>query len=268
MNCFRAVLLRVLASACVVSCGSSQDTTETTATTAAPEPLLPISTSSTVLDLTDVKTNPSGYEWFDFRPNVMKLILSGAAETEHVAILWYTVTDGAVGLHYHSKTESVYAIEGTQTDAKGVYPTQTVYFNPPGSGHQISNSTGFFILAYASPPDFASTDLIGEYEPVRIDTGDADLTLAYPFTAAQPGVGVYTVPLDGMGGLSAELLELSGSQGYDYEGNYLLVLKGSCDIQGTTLAEGMLVVAKTVVPEPYEIAASSGASCLAMGVSF
>src|SRR6187402_676700 len=129
MNCFRAVLLRVLASACVVSCGSSQDTTETTATTAAPEPLLPISTSSTVLDLTDVKTNPSGYEWFDFRPNVMKLILSGAAETEHVAILWYTVTDGAVGLHYHSKTESVYAIEGTQTDAKGVYPTQTVYFN-------------------------------------------------------------------------------------------------------------------------------------------
>jgi len=265
MNRFRAVFVGVLALPCLAACGSSEDTTKTTSTT---EPLLPISTSSTLLDLTDVKTNPTGYEWFDFRPNVMKLILSGAAETEHVAILWYTVTDGAVGLHYHSKTESVYAIEGTQTDAKGVYPTQTVYFNPPGSGHQISQSTGFFILAYASPPDFASTDLIGEYEPVRIDTGAADLTLAYPFVEAQAGVGIYSVPLDGMGGLSAEFIDISAAEAYDYEGNYLLVLKGSCDIQGTTLGEGMLVVAKTVGPEPYAVAASSGASCLAMGVSF
>jgi len=117
--------------------------------------------SATVLDLNDLKANPTPYSWFDFKPNVEKLILAGAADSQHVAILWYTTPDGGVGLHYHAKTESVYVIDGTQTDAKGVYPTGTVYFNPPGSGHQITNSTGFFILAYAAPPDFTSTSLIG-----------------------------------------------------------------------------------------------------------
>src|SRR6187399_34304 len=52
----------------------------------------------TVLDLADVTTNPSGHAWFDFRPNLKKLILSGAPESQHVALLWYTVTDGSVGL--------------------------------------------------------------------------------------------------------------------------------------------------------------------------
>ncbi|HEX2671408.1 MAG TPA: cupin domain-containing protein, partial [Polyangiaceae bacterium] len=113
--------------------------------------------ASTVLDLDDVKTSPDHYTWFDFKPNVKKLILAGDANTQHIAILWYTVIDGGVGLHYHSKTESVYVIDGTQTDAKGVYSDGTVYFNPPGSGHQITDSNGFFLLAYAAPPDFVNT---------------------------------------------------------------------------------------------------------------
>ena len=79
------------------------------------------SSALTVLDLDDVKTNPTSYEWFDFKPNVKKLILAGAAETQHIAILWYTITEGGVALHYHAKTESVYVIDGTQTDDKGVY---------------------------------------------------------------------------------------------------------------------------------------------------
>src|SRR4051812_14801838 len=144
--------------------------------------------SSTVLDVNDVKANPEPYAWFDFKPNVKKLILAGAAETEHIAILWYTVSNGGVGLHYHSKTESVYVIDGTQTDAKGVYTDGTVYFNPPGSGHQISDSSGFFLLAYAAPPDFANTDLIEPYTPVRIDTTDPDLTTTYDFSEEAAGV--------------------------------------------------------------------------------
>ena len=107
----------------------------------------PGSSAETVLDVDDVKTNPDPYDWFDFKPNVKKLILAGAPETQHVAILWYTITEGAVGLHYHAKTESVFVIDGTQTDGKGVYPTGTVYFNPPGSGHEIMHSSGFFLLA-------------------------------------------------------------------------------------------------------------------------
>ncbi len=232
-----------------------------------PDPERP--SAKTVLDLSDVKTNPSSYEWFDFRPNVMKLILSGAAETEHVAILWYTVPDGAVGLHFHAKTESVYVIDGTQTDAKGVYPTGTVYFNPPGSGHQISNSSGFFILAYASPPDFAATDSIGKYTPVRIDTRDPDLTSTYPFAEKEAGVRSFDAPLDGAGGLSGRLLEIAAAGGvHDFTGNYLLVLEGSCVIDGGAQGPETLVVATTIEPRAFTVNAAEGSSCLALGVSF
>jgi hypothetical protein len=224
--------------------------------------------SFTALDLNDVAASPDDYDWFDFRPNVQKLILAGAAETEHIAILWYTVTDGAVGLHYHSKTESVYVIDGTQTDAKGDYPTGTVYFNPPGSGHMISDSSGFFLLAYASPPDFMSTDLIEEYTPIRIDTEAEDLTTEYPFEEVAEDVRVYAVPLDDGGGMSAVFIETTSSAPYEFEGNYLLVIDGSCAIGGETFGENELVVAKGVTPLEFEIAAADGATCLAMGISF
>lgn len=244
--------------------GATGDAGASGAGGAATDPLA----GSTVLDVNDVKTNPAPYDWFDFRPNVKKLILAGAAETEHVAILWYTVTDGGVGLHYHSKTESVYVIDGTQTDAKGVYTNGTVYFNPPGSGHQITNSSGFFILAYAAPPDFVNTGLIEEYTPIRIDTAAADLTTTYDFIEQTSGVETYTIPLVETGGLSSKLIETTSPVTLAYEGNYLLVLKGSCDIEGVTLAPGMLVVAKALEPQPYAINASTGSACLALGVSF
>jgi quercetin dioxygenase-like cupin family protein len=257
MHCLRTLSILACAVGSLEGCESSDGSLDTQALA-----------SSTVLDLNDVKAHATAYEWFDFRPNVKKLILSGAAETEHVAILWYTVPDGSVGLHYHSKTESVYVIDGTQTDAKGTYPTGTVYFNPPGSGHEIMKSSGFFILAYASPPDFAATDQIEEYTPIRIDTEDPELTTNHPFEAVETGVRVFTPPLDSAGGLSAELIELTSSESYDYEGNYLVVLEGRCEVDGVTLSEDMLVVAKAVAPEPYKVAASQDGSCLAMGVSF
>jgi hypothetical protein len=155
---------------------------------------------STIVDLNDLTANPSNYDFFNFRPNLEKLILSGAADTEHISILWYTVPNGSVGWHYHSMTESVYTIDGTQTDAKGAYPTGSLYFNPPGSGHEVSDSTGFFILAYAAPPDFAHTNLIEEYTPVQINTADPDFETLYPFEPKQDGVSVYSIPLDPQGG--------------------------------------------------------------------
>lgn len=258
MSCFRTLFACALALGALSACGSSDGAS-------APIETL---TTSTVLDLSDVKTNPTDYEWFDFRPNVKKLILAGTAETKHVAILWYTVEDGAVGLHYHGQTESVYVIDGTQTDAKGSYPTGTAYFNPPRSGHEISDSSGFFVLAYAAPPDFTSTDEIEPYTPLRIDTEASDLLETYPFEAKGDGISVFPVPLDSEGGLSAELIEVSGADSYPYTGNYVLVLKGSCDIEGKTLAEDSLVVAKAVEPELYRLAPSKDSTCLAMGVSF
>lgn len=243
---------------CCAGCSSKDDSTAVQAPS-----------SKTVLDLSAVKTTPAAYDWFDFRPNVKKLILSGAAETEHVAILWYTVADGSVGLHYHSKTESVFVIDGTQTDAKGVYPTGTVYFNPPGSGHAIAQSSGFFVLAYASPPDFAKTDAIGEYTPVRIDTTDPGFMDAHPFERKRAGVQTFDARLDAAGGLSAQFIELSASANdYEYSGNYLLVLDGRCDLDGQTFGKETLVVTRAVAPEPFKVGAAPGAVCRAMGVSF
>lgn len=224
--------------------------------------------NSTIVNLNDLTANPNNYEFFTFRPNLQKLILSGAADTKHISILWYTVSDGSVGLHYHSMTESVYTIDGTQTDAKGVYPTGSLYFNPPGSGHQISNSTGFFILAYAAPPDFTHTNLIKDYTPIQINTAAPDLETRYPFKAVQAGVSVYSIPLDPQGGMSSKFVQTTSSQGYEYIGNYLLVLKGSCSIDGTTFGEKMLVVAKTIETQSYKISAAQDQSCLALGLSF
>ncbi len=256
MNCFRALSIAALGVACL-GCSSSED---------AKEPEQPSST--TALDLVDVKTNPDDYTWFDFRPNVKKLILAGDAESEHIAILWYTVTDGAVGLHYHGQTESVYVIDGTQTDAKGTYPTGTVYFNPPGSGHQISDSSGFFLLAYSAPPDFTNTDAIEEYEPVRIDTEDPEMISAYPFEDDGSGVETFLAPLVDGGGLRAEFMKLGSDAEYDFDGNYLLVLEGGCVVDGEPYGEDMLVVTRGIAPESFVVGTSDEGSCLALGVSF
>jgi hypothetical protein len=229
----------------------------------------PAVSPTTVLDLGDVTASPSHYEWFDFKPNVKKLILAGAPETEHVAILWYTVPDGHVGLHRHAKTESVYVIDGSQTDGKGVYPKGTLYFNPPGSGHEITNSSGFFLLAYAAPPDFKDTAAIGPYTPVRLDTADPKLMQAYPSEQTGAGTRGVEIPLDRTGGMSGRFIEItSPDDRYDYVGNYLLVLNGSCQISGVPAAKQALVVAKTVKPEAFQVAAAAGSSCTALGVSF
>jgi hypothetical protein len=267
MNYFHALSLLTAGLVGTAGCGSGNDSSGTQAPSSSDVEAL--NSRATILDLDDVKTNPDGYDWFDFRPNVEKLILSGAAETEHVAILWYTVMDGSVGLHFHSKTESVYVIDGTQTDAKGVYPTGTAYFNPPGSGHAIMNSSGFFILAYASPPDFAATDLIQEYTPLRIDTAASDLMSAYPFELEGTAVRKFDAPLNNEGGMSAQFIEItSPEEAYDFGGNYLLVLAGRCDIEGVAFGEQTLVVAKTIEPQPFKITSSENSSCLAMAVSF
>ncbi|MGA7932156.1 MAG: cupin domain-containing protein, partial [Kovacikia sp.] len=220
---------------------------------------------STIIDLKDLTANPSKYTFFTFRPNVEKLILSGAADTKHISILWYTVPNGSVGLHYHAMTESVYVIDGTQTDAKGVYPTGSLYFNPPGSGHQISNSTGFFILAYATPPDFAKTNLIQPYTPVQINTAAPNLETLYPFKAVQAGVSVYGIPLSPKGGMSSQFIKTTSPTDYEYIGNYLLVLRGRCTIDGRSFGKNMLVVAKTVETQSYKVSAAKGTACLALG---
>ena len=227
-----------------------------------------IESSKTVLDLADLSANPTHYTWFDFRPNVKKLILAGAPESEHVAILWYTVPDGRVGLHRHPKTESVYVIDGAQTDGKGTYAKGTVYFNPPGSGHEIKDSSGFFLLAYAAAPDFKNTSGLSEYTPLRIDTTDPASLRGASAPLAGSGVRTLDIALDGSGGMSGRLIELTlPDDRCEYVGNYLLVLAGRCRLSDTTLGEQSLIVAKGVKPESFQLSAAGG-PCRALGVSF
>jgi len=113
-----------------------------------------------------------------------------------------------------------------------------------------------------------ATDMIGEYEPVRIDTTASSLTSDYPFEEQEGGASVYPVPLDQSGGLRAELIELSNLDAYAYTGNYVLVLAGSCEIDGEPYGAEMLSVTKSVATTSFEVAASAGETCLAMAVSF
>jgi hypothetical protein len=68
--------------------------------------------------------------------------------------------------------------------------------------------------------------------------------------------------------MSAEFIQSTSSQGYQYTGNYLLVLKGSCTINGTAFGENMLVVATTIETQLYEVSITGGGSCLALGLAF
>lgn len=252
--------MRRLLALLLLACSSSASPRSTTSEQAL--------SSKTILDLQDVSANPAGYEWFDFRPNVKKLILAGAAETEHVAILWYTVPDGRVGLHRHAQTEAVYVIDGSQTDAKGTYATGTIYFNPPGSGHALEDSSGLFLLAYAAPPDFKDTASIVDYTPLRLDTTDPALLSDAAPPPAGSGVRTLDIALDSSGGMSGRLIELSSPEDrYEYVGNYLLVLEGTCQLSESALGKQSLVVARSVKPEPFAIAAAGG-PCRLLGVSF
>ena len=223
---------------------------------------------STLVDLTQLIKTPENYNFFSFRPDVKKLILAGAADTEHISILWYTGPNGRVGRHFHAMTEAVYAIAGTQTDVQGVYATGSLYFNPPGSSHAISYSTGFFLLAYASPPDFENATSIEDFTPVHINTAEPHWEARYPFTTRQDGVRTYDIPLAPAGGLSAQLIQSTTPESYAYNGNYLLVLEGRCCIDGRYFDPQMLVVAHTVAAQSYRISAVAGHACLVFGLSF
>ncbi len=249
--------MRPLLALLLLACSSSAPPRDTTSGQAlSPRP---------TLDLRALAANPAGHEWLDFRPNVKKLIFAGSAETEHVAILWYTVPDGRVGLHRHTRTESVYVIDGRQSDGKGTYAKGTVYFNPPGSGHELSDSSGLFLLAYAAPPDFANTSALVEYTPVRLDTTDPALWSAAAPAALDSGVRTLDIPLDRSGGMSGRLIELGATDRYQFAGTYLLVVEGTCQLPEGALAEQSLVVASGVKPELFELA---GGPCRLLGVSF
>lgn len=227
----------------------------------------PLHLTSTLVKLQELTSNPYRYDFFTFRPDVEKLILAGDADGQHICILWYTAAGGGVNRHYHAMTEAVYVINGRQTDAKGTYAEGTLYCNPPGSSHAISDSSGFFLLAYAAPPVFSGPERPQPYAPVRVETTAANLSELYPFTAQAGGAWTHSLPLPAPGGIRCQLIK-PGPGTYPYAGNYLLVLKGTCSINQTALASNTLVVAKTIAPQLYQIRAQGDSASLVLALGF
>lgn len=234
----------------------------------APEPVaaLPAGaslTEATVIELAALRADTARYEWFDFKPGVRKLILSGAPDSRHVSILWYGFEGkpGRVPLHYHAKTESIFVIDGTQSDVKDAYGKGSFYFNPPGSGHDIFDSAGLFLLSYAAPPDFKRTSEIGPYENVKIGADYSQLPLA----ACSDGSLCYTLPLVAEGGMRSRFVKPQ-SQPVLLSANVLLVLQGSCVVAGQTLAADTLSVTKSVEPASFPVA--DAGECLLYAMAF
>jgi hypothetical protein len=169
-----------------------------------------------------------------------------------------------VPLHYHDKTESIYVIEGAQSDAKGAYGKGTFYFNPPGSGHDVFDSSGLFLLSYAAPPDFKRTAEIAPYENVKIGSDYSQLQLQ----PCPDGTACYALPLPADGGMSTRFVKPK-AEPVALTANVLLVLQGSCVIRGETLSADTLLVTESSDPTAYRVAATaSGEDCLLMQLAF
>jgi hypothetical protein len=257
-----AWLLGLLA---MTGCGTAKPASVTGPETGGAESALPPTPmpDATVIELAKLRAEPASFEWFQFKPGVKKLILSGTPESRHVSVLWYTADDGKPGmvpLHYHAKTESIFVIDGAQSDPKGKYDKGSFYFNPPESGHHVFDSAGLFLLSYAAPPDFKKTDAIGPYEPVVIGSDYAKLA----FTTCSDGTTCKELPLVAEGGLSARFLKPASPS--LVSANVLLVLQGSCTIGGQTVTADTLIVTKSTEPAPYSVA--PGADCLLFQLAF
>lgn len=218
---------------------------------------------ATVIELASLRTDPARFSWFDFKPGVKKLILSGAPDSRHVAVLWYfEQKPGVVPLHYHEKTESIFVIDGAQSDAKGQYAKGSFYFNPPGSGHDIFDSSGLFLLSYAAPPDFKRVAQIGAYENLVIAPDYSKLALA----PCDDGSSCYALPLAASGGMLSRFVRPS-EQPVSIATNALLVLEGTCSVAGRAVPADTLVVTKSVEPATYRVA-RNGADCLLFALAF
>ncbi|HEY6882214.1 MAG TPA: cupin domain-containing protein [Polyangiales bacterium] len=242
----------------MATAGSEQEVTLSPAT-----PDLALA-NSTVIPLAALREDPARFSWFQFKPGVKKLILSGAPDQRHISVLWYGYEGqpGLVPLHYHDKTESIFVIDGAQSDPKARYERGSFYFNPPHSGHNVFDSAGLFLLSYAAPPDFKNTADIPPYENLTIspDYGQLKLTQCGDGSACQP------LPLAADGGMRASFIK-PGSDGLTLEANVLLVLQGSCVIGSDTLAADTLVVAKDTAPARYRVAPGA-TDCLLYQMAF
>jgi len=65
--------------------------------------------------------------------------------TPAVAVLRYA-PGGKAPRHFHRGLETIYVLEGTQSDEYGDYPAGTLVLNPEGTTHSVWSSGGCVVL--------------------------------------------------------------------------------------------------------------------------
>jgi hypothetical protein len=211
-----------------------------------------------------MRDRPGDYAWFEFKPGVKKLILSGKPDARHVSVLWYGYQGhaGAVARHHHAQTESIFVIDGAQSDAKGTYGRGSFYFNPPGSTHHIVDSAGLFLLSYAAPPEFESRAETPPYENVVVPPDYARLAL----TPCDGGCRCLVLPLSSDGGMRARFVA-PGDRAVTLTANVVLVLRGSCVLAGRPVLADTLVVHRESEAGSYRLTDAED-DCLVFELAF
>ena len=104
--------------------------------------------------------SPLDYGHFlPFRPGVDILPLYGLDElggrlsdtTPSAALLRYE-PGASVPTHHHHGYEHIFILQGSQSDAAGVYVKGTCVISPPGSRHAVFSEEGCLVLAVWNRP--------------------------------------------------------------------------------------------------------------------
>ncbi len=90
-----------------------------------------------------------GYQFGPFREGIeIAYLIEGEPA---VALLRYA-PDARVPEHRHPRLETVYILEGSQRDERGVYSVGDVVFNTEGSMHSVVSDQGCVVLIQWTKP--------------------------------------------------------------------------------------------------------------------
>jgi anti-sigma factor ChrR (cupin superfamily) len=83
----------------------------------------------------------------------IKVLQEGPEPGESTALLSY-VPGASVGIHRHIGEETIFILEGSQTDETGTYGPGTWLCNPAGTEHSVKSLFGCLILIHWKAPVF------------------------------------------------------------------------------------------------------------------
>ena len=106
--------------------------------------------------LTDVLISPearAALTWEDFREGVEVSWVYRTDDPDGISAAFLRYAPGAgVPMHYHPGYEHILVLEGSQSDANGLYRAGSVAINPAGTQHAVHSEEGCIVLAIWEKP--------------------------------------------------------------------------------------------------------------------